>query len=239
MLSSSGISTTLKVSAPYGSLAQDRNGSQWSPYVDNGGTAMALAGLDYCIVAADTRMSIGYNILSRNQPKCAVLTEKCVLASCGMQADRDSFQKRIHAMCVQYEMDHGSPMNTNAVSRLVSTHLYYRRFFPIYTFNLVAGLDEEGRGAVYSYDAIGSFQRVPYGVQGSGSALGTSLFDNQVECETHPQNKKDLNLEEGLALVKDAFTSIGERDIYTGDGVDIFIITKDGVRHEQFQLKAD
>lgn len=35
-------------------------------------------------------------------------------------------------------------MSTKAVSRMLSTHLYYRRGFPFYTFNIVGGLDEEG-----------------------------------------------------------------------------------------------
>ena len=30
------------------------------------------------------------------------------------------------------------------MSRMLSTHLYYRRSFPFYTFNIVGGLDEEG-----------------------------------------------------------------------------------------------
>lgn len=35
-------------------------------------------------------------------------------------------------------------MGTEAVSRMLSTHLYYRRSFPFYTFNIVGGLDGEG-----------------------------------------------------------------------------------------------
>jgi 20S proteasome subunit beta 6 len=130
-------------------------------------------------------------------------------------------------------------MSTQAIAQLVSTQLYSRRFFPYYTFNVIGGLDSEGKGAVYGYDAIGSFERIPYGVQGSGSALATSILDNQIEAKTQPKNKKVFTLEETLTLVKDVFSSIGERDIYTGDEVDIYIITKDGVKLEKFQLKLD
>ncbi len=42
-----------------------------------------------------------------------------------------------------------------------------------------------------------------------------------------------------LKLFQDAFATAGERDIYTGDHVDILIITKDGVKHEQMQLRYD
>mmetsp|Transcript_49979 Transcript_49979/g.118214 ORF Transcript_49979/g.118214 Transcript_49979/m.118214 type:complete len:89 (+) Transcript_49979:85-351(+) len=44
---------------------------------------------------------------------------------------------------------------------------------------------------------------------------------------------------ETLELVKDIFASAGERDIYTGDFVDIYVIKKDGTTYEQFPLKKD
>ena len=61
----------------------------------------------------------------------------------------------------------------------------------------------------------------------------------QVAFLNQPKNKRKLNLEESLALVKDAFYSCCERDIYTGDSVVVYIITKDGAREERFDLKKD
>lgn len=48
-----------------------------------------------------------------------------------------------------------------------------------------------------------------------------------------------LPLERAIQLVKDAFTSATERDIHTGDYLEIFLVTKDGVRVEKFDLKKD
>jgi 20S proteasome subunit beta 6 len=41
----------------------------FSPYTDNGGSILAIAGADFCVVAGDTRQSEGYNIQTRYKPK--------------------------------------------------------------------------------------------------------------------------------------------------------------------------
>ncbi len=49
----------------------------------------------------------------------------------------------------------------------------------------------------------------------------------------------ELSGPEMVELVKEAFTCAGERDIYTGDNVEIALITKDGVKWINFQLRDD
>jgi 20S proteasome subunit beta 6 len=51
--------------------------------------------------------------------------------------------------------------------------------------------------------------------------------------------KPDLTLEEAIKITKDAFTSAAERDIHTGDYVEIWIITKEGTLVEKFGLRKD
>merc|ERR1719382_400819 len=69
---------------------------------------------------------------------------------------------------------------TKAKGLCTITMLYYKRFFPYYTFNVVCGVDNEGKGAVYHYDAIGSFERCPYTTSGSGSSLVMGVLDCQL-----------------------------------------------------------
>ena len=51
-------------------------------------TCLAVAGDDFCIVAADSRLSVGYSILSRTTPKASQLTQHCVIASSGCNSDQ-------------------------------------------------------------------------------------------------------------------------------------------------------
>uniref|UniRef100_A0A061RK74 Proteasome subunit beta n=2 Tax=Tetraselmis sp. GSL018 TaxID=582737 RepID=A0A061RK74_9CHLO len=222
----------------------DRTRPTWSPYDNNGGTTLAVAGEDYCIVAASVRLATGFSILSRDSTRIKILNQRCVMSSSGFQADYQTLQKLLGARQVMYQHNHNKPMACSAMAQLLSNTLYYKRFFPYYSFNLLGGLDDQGKGAVYTYDAIGSYERVGYSCQGSGKDLIQPVLDNQLKAASpllvpEKSSATALPLEEALDLIKDAFVAAGERDIYTGDAVEIYIITKDGVRSESMPLKQD
>jgi len=213
----------------------------WSPYVNNGGTTLALHGADFCVVAGDTRLSHGFSISSRTGHKLLKLTDKCVIATAGMQADQTALHKLLQARLQNYEHQHRKQMTTTAIAQMLSIILYSRRFFPFYTFNVLGGVDEQGRGVVYSYDVVGSFERVKYSSSGTGHELVQSLLDNQIGWKNQEATKEkpELSLEETVDFVYDIFVSAGERDIYTGDYVEMAIITKDGVKIDRRGLKFD
>lgn len=216
----------------------------WSPYDNNGGTCVAIAGADYCVVAADTRMSTGFSILTRNDSKITKLSNKCLMASAGFKGDAKTLQKTLLSRQVVYKHNHGKDMSCVAMAQLLSNTLYYKRFFPYYTFNLVGGVDSEGKGAVFTYDAIGSYERTGYSCQGSGQALIMPVLDNQLKTTSPLVLPNDggatpLTQSEAVDLVKDCFATAGERDIYTGDQVEIYVINKDGVHLEMLELKLD
>lgn len=217
----------------------------FNPYDFNAGTILAIAGDDYSVIATDTRLSQGFSIHSREYPKTYNLTNGSVLGSCGFNGDVLTLTKVIEARLQVFQQDHGKPMSNSSVASMLSTILYYRRFFPYYTQNIVAGIDDEGKGAVFSFDPVGSYEREQYRAKGSASAMLQSLLDNQIGCKNQEGvEKASMPLKKCVNLVKDVFTAAAERDIYTGDSVIINIITKDNdgktvTKQETFPLRRD
>lgn len=70
------------------------------------------------------------------------------------------------------------------------------------------------------------------------------LLDNQLRAASPlllpaKPSVTALPVEQALDIVRDALTAAGERDIYTGDAIEVWVITKDGIRKERTALKKD
>eukprot|EP00916_Digyalum_oweni_P019656 GHVL01032796.1.p1 GENE.GHVL01032796.1~~GHVL01032796.1.p1 ORF type:complete len:215 (+),score=43.95 GHVL01032796.1:22-666(+) len=204
---------------------------RWGPYRDNGGTIVGMSGDGFAAVVSDTRLSVGYSILSRNQTKVTQLTDKCVIASGGMQSEIVTLHKLLKMRVRQYEHQHRKLPSLTAIAQLVSTTLYNKRFFPFYAFNIVAGIDNNGKGGVFGYDAIGSYERSQIDAQGSGKTLVLSVLDTLQD--------RNMTKQQVVQFAKDAMTSVCERDIQTGDGAEVFLIDEAGVHRELIELRQD
>ena len=77
---------------------------------------MAVAGEDFCVVAADTRMSEGFNILCRDKGKCCQLTDRCVIASAGQQAERATLHKVLRERIRKGRQPTGEALHTGELA---------------------------------------------------------------------------------------------------------------------------
>ncbi|VDN09344.1 unnamed protein product [Dibothriocephalus latus] len=189
----------------------------FNPYTQNGGTSLAIAGADYAVIASDTR-----------------LTDE----SAGLLFSRDS--SHIYNMYVmEFKYHHKKDISLTALANLISVSLYSRRFFPFYVGTLLAGLDENGEGAVFSYDPVGSYQREHYRASGTSSAILQPFMDSQMQGKNLVSKPTKISKEAAINLAKDVFISAAERDIYCGDAVVVDVITEKGVERLSFPLRRD
>jgi len=130
--------------------------------------------------------------------------------------------------------------NLHNIAKLLSNTLYSRRFMPFYAFNLLCGIDPEtGEGAVMGYDAVGSFDKINYGGQGSGQSMAMTVLDSQFFGHNFLVKQVPEDQEEVEAVAKDIINGVAERDIYTGDMVEICTVDKSGVRYTREDIRRD
>jgi 20S proteasome subunit beta 6 len=228
-------------------------------YTDNGGSTLAIAGDNFAILAGDTRSTSGYNINTRYEPKVFKIggsdsTQRdatLILSVVGFAADANALKERLDTVVKLYRYQHGKAMTVKAAAQRLSIILYQKRFFPYYAHAILGGLDEEGKGAVYSYDPVGSYEREQCRAGGAAASLIMPFLDSQVNFKNQyePGSGVGHNLKEREKvllgrdvvedLVKDAFDSAVERHIEVGDGLLMMVITKDGIEEIYKPLKQD
>ncbi|KAL8764417.1 MAG: hypothetical protein Q9184_000122 [Pyrenodesmia sp. 2 TL-2023] len=244
--------------AANGPVAGNRERS-FNPYTDNGGSTLGITGNDFAVLAGDTRSTSGYNINTRYAPKVFKIGgdeetgegAHIVLSVVGFAADGNALKERLNAIVKMYRYQHEKPMSVKACAQRLSTILYGKRFFPYYVHAILGGLDEEGKGALYSYDPVGSYEREQCRAAGAAASLIMPFLDNQVNFKNQyiPESGEGHALEARQAtplsrtdveqLVRDAFSSAVERHIEVGDGLQMLVVTKDGIEEIYDPLKKD
>ncbi|XP_062086486.1 uncharacterized protein LOC133792593 [Humulus lupulus] len=127
--------------------------------------------------------------------------------------------------CKIYQHQHNKQMSCPVMAQFLPNTLYYKRFFPYYSFNVLGGLDNEGKGCVFTYVVVGSYEKVGYSSQDSGSTLIMLVLDKHLKAPSPlilpaQDAVTPLSEAEAIDLVKTVFVAATERDIYTGDKED-------------------
>ena len=58
--------------------------------------------------------------------------------------------------------------------------LYGKRFFPYYASTIIGGIDADGKGVLYGFDSVGSYEQLQCRAGGAAAALIMPFLDNQV-----------------------------------------------------------
>ncbi len=202
--------------------------AQQSPYMFvPGATTIGLVCSDGVILASEKRVSYGYMVMSRVGKKVFKLTDHIGAACAGLISDMQILVREVGAYAKLFSMDAGRPMSVRSVAKVMSNLLFGRRLVPLITQTIVGGMDDEGP-SLYVLDVLGSVIPDKFAAVGSGAEIAVGVLEQEYKEELSTAEAKDL----AIRAVKSAIS----RDVMSGDGVDIMILTKEGMREESMKF---
>ena len=196
-----------------------QGGYAWIP----GATTIGVIYRDGVILASEKRVAYGYFIVSKGGKKVFKITDRIGAACAGLVGDMQILAREIEAQANLFSMDVGRPISVKAAAKLMANVLFNRRYAPLITQTIVAGLDEDGK-SLYVLDVLGSLIPDKYAVVGSGTEIAIGVLEEGY--------KEGMKIKEAKDLVIRAIKSAISRDAMSGDGIDFLLITKDGVSEE-------
>lgn len=188
-----------------------------------GATTIGIVCKDGVVLASEKRIAYGFSIMSKSGKKVFPISNRIGVGFAGLISDAQAVLRRISAEVRLYELEFHKTMGVKAASKLLSNMLYSQRYFPVFTETMVGGMDEEG-GKLFILDQLGSMIEDRYAAIGSGGSIAIGIVEQGYG--------KDFGVKEGKELAIKAVRAAIARDIASGDGVDVLILCKDGVKEE-------
>lgn len=204
------------------------NREQYSPYMFvPGATTIGLVCSDGVILASEKRVSYGYMVMSRVGKKVFKLADHIGAACAGLVSDMQILVREVGAYANLFKMDVGRPMPVKSAAKVMSNTLFGRRLFPLITQTIVGGMDEEGP-SLYVLDVLGSVIPDKFAAVGSGAEIAVGVLEQDYKDKISTKEARDL----AIRAVKSAIS----RDVMSGDGLDILVITKEGIKEESIKF---
>ena len=184
---------------------------------------------DSIVLGADRRVTSGPLIMNKSYRKVLKVNDYLLVAYTGGVAEAQLTNKVLAAELRLKELKTKSKANVEEAAHLLGM-LVYRNIrtpsmIPSIVGTLMAGIDQDGTTSLYTIEPAGGAYKVEdYDANfSSGMPYILGLLENEY--------KKDLTVEQGIELVKKCIKSSTQRDVGSGNGIDIFSITKSGIQH--------
>ncbi|MCW8966205.1 MAG: proteasome subunit beta [Candidatus Pacearchaeota archaeon] len=183
-----------------------------------GTTILGIVCKDGVVMASDRRASMGGGLIfHKDHEKARMLNDYLVFAGCGSSTEIQKIAKLLTAELKLKELKSRSTPTVKQSANLLSNIRAEQSAF------ILAGIDEDKE--VSLYEITGGYVRKidEYTASlGSGMPYVLGLFERQY--------KKNMDIKEGVELAKEGLKSSTQRDSASGNGIDIYTITKDGIK---------
>lgn len=192
-----------------------------------GTTTLGLICKEGIVLAADRRASGGGMVLHKHVKKIVPITENIAITTAGNVSDIQLLAKLLKAELKLKELQTNRKSNIKEAANLIAGFVYSNirkmSLIPGITSFILAGKDVEG---FHTYDigVDGSVIKVDkYFADGSGMTFAMGVLEAIY--------KEDMSIEKGVKTAVRAVNASLQRDMASGNGLDVMTITKEGLKY--------
>ncbi|MDT7889915.1 MAG: archaeal proteasome endopeptidase complex subunit beta [Desulfurococcales archaeon] len=192
-----------------------------------GTTTVGLVTREAVVMGADKRATSGMYIAHKNVRKIEPIDNRAALTIAGLVADAQTLADFLRYRSRLYYITTGVPMSIKAMASLLALVLNSTKYYPFIVQLLLGGIDDRPR--LYQIELFGDVTEEKYVATGSGSPIAIGVLESGYS--------EDLSVDQATNLAREAISASIKRDAYTGEGIDIVTITRDGIKSLYFPVR--
>lgn len=192
--------------------------------LQKGTTTVGIVCKDGVVLAADRRATAGF-VVNKKAQKIHKITDNMAVTMAGLVSDAQLLIKLIRAEVKLKDLQTLRTSTVRETANLLAGMLYNNLRRPSMVEGIVAfllgGHDSQG-SHLYDLGIDGSLTEIDdYVSDGSGSIFAFGVLEALY--------KKGMSVDEGVKLAQRAISAAIQRDVSTGNGIDVFVIDSKGV----------
>jgi proteasome beta subunit len=204
-----------------------------SHVLKSGTSIVGIVCKDGIVMAGDRRSTAGGGdmqiVMSKNVQKVVPINDYLLISGTGVASDIEMLRKMIKAELRLKEMRDKRRSTVKEAANLTAMIAYKSIRQPsmiaFIAGTLLGGVNEDDTTELYSIEPAGNARKVEDFDANFSSGMPYILGFLE------RQYKKDMSIKEGVSLAIESIKSSSERDTASGHGIDVFTITKDGIKH--------
>ncbi len=194
----------------------------------SGTTIVGIVCKNGVVMAADRQSTAGTIIMDKDSEKIVPVNNYLAIASTGMVSD---IQKAIKYTAAELKIKElraksrpSVKQGANLLAGIIYQSIRQPTMLQFMVGSIVGGYNEDGTTELYTIDPSGGIKQIKdYDANfGSGMPFVLGLLERQY--------KKGMNIEDGIKLAVETIKSSTQRDTGSGFGIDVYSITKDGLK---------
>jgi proteasome beta subunit len=188
--------------------------------VKKGTTTIGLLCSDGVILASEKRASMGNLVANKEAEKVLKIQDHLAITIAGSVGDAQTIARVLKAQTALYEIHRNRKITVEGAGTLLANILQGSKYFPYWIQIVMGGYDSKPR--LYSLDLTGSLMEEKCVSTGSGSPIAYGVLEDKY--------KENKSVKDNLPIAAKALKAALERDIYSGNGLNIAVIDKKGFR---------